>query len=94
MVETPWDNLPKIMQYINDTDLLVRQVKLYVCHRCSGLLLREPDRYFGVSESGVTQARRRNTDRSAHDAALRKQLLVIEKKQHIRAEQYTYHPEL
>jgi putative transposase len=36
-----------------------RQVKLYFCHRYTGLKLKEIGRWYGLSESGVTQASRR-----------------------------------
>jgi putative transposase len=38
-----------------------RQVKLYFCHRFTGLKLKEIGAWFGISESGVTQASRRLT---------------------------------
>ena len=38
---------------------LSRQVKLYFSHRYSGLRLKEMGRWYGISESGVTQASRR-----------------------------------
>jgi hypothetical protein len=35
---------------------LARQVALHLCHRCSGMKLREIGLHFGVSPSAVTQA--------------------------------------
>jgi chromosomal replication initiation ATPase DnaA len=55
---------------------LARQVKLHLCHRYSGRRLREIGEWFGVTESGVSQASRRIQDRQEEDRKLR--LLVRE----------------
>lgn len=51
-----------------------RQVKLYFCHRYTGLKLREIGKWFGISESGVTQASRRVVLKAETDKAALKML--------------------
>lgn len=46
---------------------LARQVKLYYCHRYTGLRLKDLGHHFGISESGVTQASRRVRTRIEKD---------------------------
>ena len=57
----------------NDSKL-ARQVKLYFCHRYTGLKLREIGKRFGISESGVTQAIRRVALKAETDKAALKML--------------------
>jgi REP-associated tyrosine transposase len=56
---------------------LARPLKLYFCHRYSGLKLSEIGTYFKISDSGVTQASRRVETRMAKDRQLRKQIDAI-----------------
>ena len=44
---------------LQSDEKIARQIKLHLCHRFSGRKLREIGEWFGVSESGVTQASRR-----------------------------------
>ena len=44
---------------IASDEKLARQVKLYFSHRYTGLKLKKRGRWYGISESGVTQASRR-----------------------------------
>jgi DNA-directed RNA polymerase specialized sigma subunit len=46
---------------------LFRQVKLYLSHRYTGLNLKQIGRRYGISESGVSQARRRVRSRMVDD---------------------------
>ena len=44
---------------LQSDEKIARQIKLHLCHRFSGRKLRKTGEWFGVSESGVTQASRR-----------------------------------
>jgi len=44
---------------IQTDDRLAKQIKLYFCHRYSGLKLQEIGDYFGIGPSGVSQASHR-----------------------------------
>src|SRR4030065_1892318 len=44
-----------------------KKVSLYLSHRYSGMKLKEIGEYFGVSESGVTQASRRLKNKIEED---------------------------
>ena len=57
-----------------------RQIKLYLCHRYSGMKLREIGKHFSIKESGVTQASRRIEIKSGKDKKLRKIVKIIEVK--------------
>ena len=49
---------------------LARKICTHLCHRHSGEKLRDLGEYFGLSESGVTQASRRLADAAKGDAVL------------------------
>jgi len=54
------EDIDKAVDRLLKTDpKFARQVKLYFCHRYTGLKLKEIGQWYGVSESGVTQASRR-----------------------------------
>jgi putative transposase len=55
-----------------------KKVSLYLCHKYSGKKLKEIGEYFGVGESGVSQASRRITLRIRTDNKLRKKIRLIE----------------
>jgi REP element-mobilizing transposase RayT len=59
---------------------LSRQVKLHLCHRLSGMKLKEIGKYFGIGESGVTYASRRVGIKSEKDKKLREKIKIIESK--------------
>jgi putative transposase len=54
---------------------LARQVKLYLSHRYTGLKLKEIGRWYGIGESGVTQASSRMQTRIDKDRKLRRTVL-------------------
>jgi len=59
---------------------LSRQVKLHLCHRLSGMKLKEIGKYFGIGESGVTYASRRVDMKAEKDEKLREKIRTIESK--------------
>jgi len=63
----------------SDTALL-RQIKLYFCHRYSGKKLNEIGARFGISDSGVSQSSHRISDRLELDRALRSKVRRIKKR--------------
>ncbi len=65
---------------LQSDEKLARQVKLHLCHRYSGLGLREIGERFGVTESGVSQASRRIRIRQEDDRKLRLLVSKIVKK--------------
>ena len=58
---------------------LARQVKLTLCHRHSGMMLREIGLRYGVGQSVITQASRRIELKAGTDKKLRKTVNRIEK---------------
>jgi putative transposase len=63
-----------VARVLKNDPKLARQVKLYFCHRYTGLKLREIGKRFGISESGVTQASRRVALKAETDKAALKML--------------------
>ncbi len=53
-----------------------RKVSLYLSHRHSGMKLKEIGEYFGISESGVTQASRRLGKKIEEDKKLKKKVTL------------------
>ena len=69
------EDIEKAVDRLLKTDpKFARQVKLYFCHRYTGLKLREIGKRFGISESGVTQASRRVALKAETDKAALKML--------------------
>lgn len=60
--------------------VLARNVKMYLCQRYTGEKLKVIGKYFGISESGVSQASRRISQKSDKDKKLKKKIEKIEKK--------------
>lgn len=58
---------------------IARQVKLHLCHRYSGMKLREIGLRFGMGQSGITQASRRIALKTGQDKKLREIVVRIEK---------------
>lgn len=54
-----------------------RKVSVHLCHRYTGRTLREIGTYFGLSDSGVTQASRRLEDKMEQDKTLRRKVAGI-----------------
>ena len=62
---------------------LSRKVAIYLCHNYTGKKLKEIGSYFGMSESGVTQASRRLTPVVEKDKELKKMISKIKAKLHL-----------
>ena len=60
--------------------VLARNVKMFLCQRYTGEKLKVIGKYFGISESGVSQASRRISQKSDKDKKLKKKIEKIEKK--------------
>jgi len=60
--------------------VLARNVKIYLCHRYTDERLKTIGRYFGIGESGVSQASRRVDKRIEEDKKFKQQIEKIEKK--------------
>lgn len=63
---------------LQSDEKLARQVKLHMCHRHSGMKLKEIGQRFGIRESGVTQASRRISMKAEKDKMLREIVKMIE----------------
>ena len=57
-----------------------KKASLYLCHRYSGKSLKTIGAYFGMSESGVTQASRRLEKKIEHDKKLKKSVELAKKR--------------
>ena len=55
----------------------------YLCHNYTGKRLKEIGSYFGISESGVTQASRRLSPAIEKDRKLKKKISKIKTKLHL-----------
>jgi len=64
---------------MNSNEKLARQVKLYFSHRYTGLKLKEIGDWYGLSESGATQASRRIRVRAEDDKKFAKTVMKITK---------------
>jgi len=78
---------PELNQIVNVVDSvlqsnkkLARQVKLHMCHRYSGIKLREIGKHFGIGESGVTYASRRIGMKAEKDKKLREIIKTVKTK--------------
>jgi putative transposase len=80
-------SLETIEQTVNSEleldEKLARQIKLFLCHRHSGLKLREIGDRFNVSESAVTQASHRIRVKLPNNKKLEKLILKIVKRLHL-----------
>ena len=65
---------------IQTDDRLAKQIKLYFCHRYSGLKLKEIGKYFGIGQSGVSQTSRRLSDKLKRNKKLSKKVAIVKKK--------------
>ena len=65
--------------FVSETTL-ARNVTMYLCQRYTGEKLKDIGGYFGIGESGVSQASRRVSQKSAEDKKLKKKIVKIEKK--------------
>lgn len=69
----------KVVDSVLQTDKkLARRVKLHMCHRYSGMNLREIGKHFGLGESGVSQASRRICMKAEEDKKLKAIIKTIE----------------
>jgi len=60
--------------------VLARGVKIYLCHRHTGKMLKEIGQHFDIGDSGVSQASRRIAMKISQDNKLRKKIRKIENK--------------
>ena len=75
------DVVSKIVDSVIQTDdRLAKQIKLYFCHRYSGLKLKEIGKYFGIGESGVSQTSHRLSDKLKRNKELSKKVAILKKK--------------
>ena len=65
---------------------LARNVKIYLCQKYTGEKLKVIGKHFGISESGVSQASRRISQKSCNDKKLKRKIEKIEKKINRRTE--------
>ena len=61
-------------------DKLARKMKLYLCHRYSGIKLNEIGACFDIGESGVSQTSRRFSEHLKNDKKVRKATAIVKKK--------------
>ena len=57
---------------------MARGVKIYLCHRHTGKMLKEIGQHFCIGASGVSQASRRIAMRVSQDNQLREKIRRIE----------------
>jgi len=75
------DAIDKAVDFIVEKDeKLARQMKLYLCHRYTGIKLRDIGNRFNIGESGVTQTSRRFSEKLKKDKKARKDVELVKKK--------------
>ena len=65
---------------LEENDKLARQMKIYFCHRYTGMKLSEIGACFHLGESGVTQTSRRFCEKLEKDKTVRKVTEQVKKK--------------
>jgi putative transposase len=92
----PDKNLPALKEFVEKASLkdifaeveyvfgkhasLNRNVKMFLCHRYTGEKLKDIGTYFGIGESGVSQACKRVKEKIKKDKKLERKITKIEKK--------------
>jgi putative transposase len=66
--------IDKVKQVITEDSALIKRVQIYLCHRYSGQKLKGIGLYFGIGQSGVSQASRRVKIQIYKDKKLKKQI--------------------
>lgn len=64
----------QVKRVITEDSALMKRVQLYLCHRYSGQKLKDIGLYFGIGESGVSQASRRARKQINKDKELKKRV--------------------
>lgn len=62
------------------TEKTTKKVSVYLSHRYSGKKLKEIGAYFGISESGVSQASRRFEEEIDQDKKLKKKVALAKRR--------------
>ena len=70
----------EVESFLGKDRVLARGVKIYLCHRHTGKMLKEIGQHFGIGASGVSQSSRRIALKISQDNKLRKKIRKIEKK--------------
>jgi len=72
-----FDKIESIFVKEADSD---RNIKMFLCRRYTGEKLKDISVFFGVGESGVSQACKRVKDKIRKDKKLEKKMSKVEKK--------------
>jgi putative transposase len=67
----------KVKAVFVDNEKLARQASIYLCHKCSGMKLRELGERFDVRDTGITESSRRFAKKLVTDRKLLKQIETI-----------------
>ena len=73
------DIFKEVELVLTEDKSLARNVKMYLCQRYTGKKLKEIGLYFGIGESGVSQACRRVAQKIEKDKKLKKKIERLEK---------------
>jgi chromosomal replication initiation ATPase DnaA len=74
------DIFDEVESVFGEEAVLGRNVKMFLCQRYTGEKLKDIGTYFGIGESGVSQACRRVKDKIRNDKKLERKIARIEKK--------------
>jgi hypothetical protein len=74
---TPEDIAGTVKILISGNDKLVRNASIHICHKYSGVKLKEIGQYFSVRESAITEASRRFQLKMEKDKELREMVLQV-----------------
>jgi len=77
---SPKDIFDEVESVFGKQGALGRNVKMFLCQRHTGEKLKDISTYFGIGESGVSQACRRVKDKIRNDKKLERKIVKIEKK--------------
>ena len=70
----------EVESVLGNQPALARSVKMFLCQQYTGEKLNDIGAYFGIGESGVSQASRRIREKIGKDKSLKRKIAKIEKK--------------
>jgi chromosomal replication initiation ATPase DnaA len=74
------DIFDEVESVLGKQPTLARNVKMFLCQKCTGEKLKDIGIHFGIGESGVSQGSRRVADKIKKDKKLKRKIVKIERK--------------
>jgi len=74
------DIFDEVESVLGKQPTVARNVKMFLCQKCTGEKLKDIGIHFGIGESGVSQGNRRFADKIKKDKKLKRKIVKIERK--------------